>query len=80
MHAYLVGIFLSLITFTFFQGGLSHVDQVEDRSHFPTYTNMLEALSVKIDRISCEVIKNNLHNQCRLQSLYNLSCIINEPV
>ncbi|KAJ1395696.1 Sieve element occlusion, N-terminal [Sesbania bispinosa] len=36
-------------------GALGHVDHVEDRSHLPGYTNMLEALSVKIDRISCEI-------------------------
>jgi hypothetical protein len=46
----------------FLQGELSHVDQVEDRNHLPAYTNMLEALSVKIDRISCEVIKNCVNN------------------
>ncbi|MED6198858.1 hypothetical protein PIB30_070549 [Stylosanthes scabra] len=37
-------------------GALAHVDQVEDVSHHhPGYTNMLEALSFKIDRISCEI-------------------------
>ncbi|XP_058739429.1 protein SIEVE ELEMENT OCCLUSION B-like [Vicia villosa] len=36
-------------------GELSTVDHVEDRNNLPAYTNMLEALSVKIDRISCEI-------------------------
>jgi len=51
-----------LLMYCFFQGELSHVDQLEDRTHLPSYTSMLEALSVKIDRISCEVIKNYLNN------------------
>lgn len=46
-----------LLICNFFQGTLSHIDHVEDRSHLPVYTNRLEALSVKIDRISVEVIK-----------------------
>ncbi|XP_057437405.1 protein SIEVE ELEMENT OCCLUSION B-like [Lotus japonicus] len=36
-------------------GALAHVDHVEDRNHFPAHSSMLEALSVKIDRISCEI-------------------------
>ncbi|XP_061341850.1 protein SIEVE ELEMENT OCCLUSION B [Gastrolobium bilobum] len=36
-------------------GALAHVDHVEDKSHLPGYTNMLEALSFKIDCISCEI-------------------------
>lgn len=34
---------------------LAEVDHVEDRSHHPGYTNMLESLSYKIDRISSEI-------------------------
>lgn len=49
--------YIMLLMYCFSQGELSHVDQLEDRTHLPSYTSMLEALSVKIDRISCEVIK-----------------------
>jgi hypothetical protein len=57
-YADLAEIFIyHVIMYCFFQGELSSVDQLEDRNHLPAYTSMLEALSVKIDRISCEVIK-----------------------
>ncbi|WVZ04673.1 hypothetical protein V8G54_018019 [Vigna mungo] len=36
-------------------GALGRVDHVEDRSYHPGQTNTLEALSAKIDRISCEI-------------------------
>ncbi|XP_016207028.1 protein SIEVE ELEMENT OCCLUSION B [Arachis ipaensis] len=41
-------------------GALAHVDQVEDVTHHPGYTNMLEALSFKIDRIACEISYKSL--------------------
>lgn len=37
------------------RGPHARVDHIEDRSHHPGHTNMLEALSAKIDRISCEI-------------------------
>ncbi|KAG5099179.1 hypothetical protein JHK82_044231 [Glycine max] len=40
---------------------LTRADHVEDRSHRPGHTNMLEALSAKIDRISCEISYKTLN-------------------
>ncbi|KAK7338594.1 hypothetical protein VNO77_19213 [Canavalia gladiata] len=36
-------------------GADAHVAHAEDRRHHPSHTNMLEALSSKIDRVSCEI-------------------------
>ncbi|KAK7311376.1 hypothetical protein RJT34_09485 [Clitoria ternatea] len=46
---------LSRSTLTATTAAHTHADQVEDRSHHVGYTSMLEALSSKIDRISCEI-------------------------
>jgi len=49
---------------------------VEDRSYPAGQTNMLEALSAKIDRISCEVIEK--YPKLYLQSLKKLTSLSQE--